>query len=498
MAVTSNTGTYDFLIIGNGALALSLAYNLKKRDAQLKIAVVGPSERPGSASLAAGAMVNVWAELAVGQFENPALADRASLSISAMPLWDQLCEELGQYSDNPPKVVWGTYLLNNGLGSPQEKRTTDYILKACEERGVEHKIVDPSDIPWLKPEAKGQASRAIWLPDGRFEPAKLLAAYEAALAALDVEIIDQKVVSLGHKSGLRSMFGGNNKTVKTEDGTELTAGNIVLANGTFAQALIDEVPELKREVPRLLWGAGSALNISLPDWVKKYGGIDRTVMDIDHVVRTVDRGGACGVHVVPHGDGEYYCGASSGVWFDPEDKARVHAIHVLLRSLVEEIHHAFFFSGLSLVGPGFRPTTIDAFPLLGESHISGIWFANGMKRDGITCSPYIARELSSAMLGGESSLPKRFQPSRKLISYKSKKAAVEDAVTGDFGGEVQHGLYLPPYAIAPYMEARAAKVERAYETRKITDFGIHPEMVHLYENDEFFAAIDHPREKVAD
>lgn len=498
MAVPPNNATYDFLIVGNGAVALSLAYALKNRDAGLKIAVVGPSARPGSASLAAGAMVNVWAELAVGQFENPALADRAELSISAMPLWDEFCEELGQYTDDPPKVIWGTYLLNNGLGSSQEMRTTDYILKACRERGVEHKIVDPSDVPWLQPEAKGQPSRVIWIPDGRFQPAKLLAALEAALKALNVDIIDQKVTSVAQKTGLHSLFGEKSKVIKTEDGTKLTAENIVLANGSFAQALIDDIPELRREIPRLVWGAGSALNISLPDWVKKYGGIDPSIMDIDQVVRTVDRGGACGVHLIPHGDGEYYCGASSGVWFDPEPKARVHAVHVLLRSLVEEIHHAFFFSGMSLVGPGFRPTTVDGFPLLGESHIPGIWFANGMKRDGITCSPYIAGELANAMLGGKSSLPKRFQPSRKLISYKTKKEAVQDAVMGDFGGELQHGLYLPPYAITPYLEARAAKIERVYESRNISNFGIHPEMVHLYENDEFFAAIDHPREKVAD
>ncbi len=218
--------------------------------------------------------------------------------------------------------------------------------------------------------------------------------------------------------------------------------------------------------------------------------------DIDKVVRTVDRGGACGVHLVPRGDGEYYCGASSGVWFDPEPKARVHAIHVLLRSLVEELHRGFFFSGFSIVGPGFRPTSVDIFPLLGASHLSGIWFANGTKRDGFTCAPLISREIARGILGGKVKLPERFRPSRPLISYKNRELAIADSATANFGGEAQHGLYLPPYAISNYMEAQAAIIRKIYDKRGITDFGIHPEVTHLYDNDEFFAAIDHKRESV--
>lgn len=496
--MASATDSYDVVLIGNGVLALSTAYQLKKRDRGLRVAVIGPRARPGSATLAAGAKVNVWAEFANGQFDNPALADRAELGIRAMPLWDDLCAELGQYTADPPKVTWGTYVINNALGSPHEVRTVDYILKIVKERGIEHRVLSASDVPWLQPEAKAQISRVVWLPDGRFHPAKVLAAYEKALVALDAMLIDGSAVSFTTSTRWGSVFGGSDKVVRLADGSEVRGNQIVLANGSYAQALIDQVPELKREVPRLIWGAGSALEVSLPDWVKKYGGIDRSVIDIDHVVRTVDRGGACGLHLVPHGNGEYYCGASSGVWFDPEPKARVHAIHVLLRQLVDEIHKAFFFAMISIRGPGFRPTAIDGFPLLGHSHIAGIWFANGTKRDGLTCSPYLAGELASAILGGPSTLTERFRPSRKLISYKNKPRAIADAADADIGGEFQHGLFLPPYAHEPYRQAKITKVTRAYELRKISNFGIHPEMVHLYENDEFFKAIDHPREQVAD
>jgi glycine/D-amino acid oxidase-like deaminating enzyme len=336
------------------------------------------------------------------------------------------------------------------------------------------------------------------LPDGRIDPRKVIRAYERSLKAREVELFDDTVAKLEIGGGVRRLLGGGSgeKVLKLSGGGEVRAAKVVLANGSFAQALIDQLPELRRETPRLVWGAGSALDVSFPAWVHKYKGIEPSVFDIDAVVRTVDRGGACGLHLVPYGNGEYYVGASSGVWFDPEPKPRVHALHVLLRGMVEEINQGFFYGLIGIRGPGFRPVAVDTFPLLGQSHMDGIWFANGTKRDGFTCMPYICSELAKAILGGKSTLPERFKPSRKLISYKNREQALKDFVDSDFGGEAQHGIVLPPYATQPYRDAKRVKAERIYEKRRITDFGIHPEVIHLYENDEFFAAIDHGRESV--
>jgi glycine oxidase len=486
--------TYDVVIVGNGALGCSLAYALRMRDSSLSIAIVGPSDRTGGATVTAGAMINVWAEMAKGQFDNPAMSDRAELGIRAFGLWDGWCDALSEFSPQPLSVRWGTYVINNAMGSPHELDTVDYQLDVMRQRGVAHELCQPRDIPWLKPDPHAQVSRVVRVPDGRIDPRPLLRAYERFFATKKVASFDTTVTRIDAKAGGKAT---DVKSVILADGSRLSAKHVVLANGSFAQALVDQLPDLKHATPRLVWGAGSGLDISLPAWVHKYGGLDRSIFDIDHVVRTVDRGGACGVHLVPYGDGEYYLGASSGVWMEPESKPRVHAIHVLLRAIAEEINGAFFFATFSMRGPGFRPTTIDGFPLLGESVLPGIWFANGTKRDGFTISPLVARELASAILGGPSALPSRFQPSRKLISYKNKAAALDDTVAADFGGEVQHGLTLPPYATAAYRAAKRVKAEAVYDKRNIADFGIHPEMLHLYDNDEFFAAVDHPRESVA-
>jgi glycine/D-amino acid oxidase-like deaminating enzyme len=471
---------------------MGTAYELRKRDPKLSIAVIGPSHRTGAATMTAGAMINVWAEMAAGQFENPALSERAELTIEGMKLWDTHCAALSEFADTPLSVKWGTYVVNNALGSPHEVKAVDYIIGTMEKRKVPFEVLEPGAVPWINPEQRGQITRIVKVPDGRIDPRLVLKAYEKFFAARDVHVVDDTAV--GFHIGLKVPLMNPEKTVTLASGRKLKTKTVVLASGSFSQALIDQVPDLRKQVPRLVWGAGSGLDIALPAWIHRYGGIDRRIFDIDAVVRTVDRGGACGVHLVPHGNGEFYLGASSGVWFEPEDKPRVHAVHVLLRSVVEEINRAFFFATMSVRGPGFRPVSMDAFPLLGESHIAGIWFANGTKRDGFTCSPFICSEIASAILGGRSRLPTRFKPSRKLISYKTAKEAIEDSVTADFGGEVQHGLNLPPYAIEGYLEMKRAKVKKIYELRGIENFGIHPELPHLYENDDFYNVCRHDRE----
>ncbi|MBW8309729.1 MAG: hypothetical protein K0M45_08885 [Candidatus Paracaedibacteraceae bacterium] len=54
--------TYD-IIIGNGILSLSMALSLALLDPSLKIRVIGRANREGEARVAAGAMLNVYADL---------------------------------------------------------------------------------------------------------------------------------------------------------------------------------------------------------------------------------------------------------------------------------------------------------------------------------------------------------------------------------------------------------------------------------------------------
>jgi len=121
-------------------------------------------------------------------------------------------------------------------------------------------------------------------------------------------------------------------------------------------------------------------------------------------------------------------------------------------------------------------------------------FMNGMKRDGLTASLYLSRELSKAIRGLPHELPERFQPSRKLISYKRKEEAIKATEHAYTGSDFQHGGVQAPYNIDRFTQARFAPIRAVYENRKIQNFGIHPELVHLYENDQYYEKIKHELE----
>ncbi len=210
---------------------------------------------------------------------------------------------------------------------PHETKAVDYIIDTMRKRQVPHEVLSPGAIPWINPEQRGQTTRIVKVPDGRIDPRLVLKAYEKFFANRNVDVYDETAEAL--QIGLRIPFAALKKTLTLSSGTKLKTKTIVLASGSFSQALIDQVPDLRKEVPRLVWGAGSGLDISLPPWIHRYGGIDRRIFDIDAVVRTVDRGGACGLHLVPYGNGNTTSARRRVCGSSPRSKPRVHAIRVL-------------------------------------------------------------------------------------------------------------------------------------------------------------------------
>ena len=55
---------YDCIIIGNGSIGMAIAHELSRETFKsFKISIFGKKTRSGSASLAAGAMINVFGEI---------------------------------------------------------------------------------------------------------------------------------------------------------------------------------------------------------------------------------------------------------------------------------------------------------------------------------------------------------------------------------------------------------------------------------------------------
>lgn len=62
---------FDVIIIGNGAIGCSIAIELASQHPDISIALVGNKARSGSASTAAGMMLNLFAELEPGCLSSP-------------------------------------------------------------------------------------------------------------------------------------------------------------------------------------------------------------------------------------------------------------------------------------------------------------------------------------------------------------------------------------------------------------------------------------------
>lgn len=477
---------FDVIVIGNGSLGLTLAWEMSRCAPEAKLAVVGPFDRPGSASWAAGAMLNAWGELETGALEDTTLAARASLSQRALSLWDEHAQTLTDASDVLVRPVWGTHVLSGPASPSFEEQAFRYLVDLLSERRVEGGPVCTADLPFLLPHHASRAMRAVRIPDGHVDSHAVLLALDTALKRHPhCTLVNNQVKGI-------DLTAQRGKVVHLSDGATLRGQQIVLANGAYAQSLIEEIPALRATVPRLFFGSGFAMDVTFPSSVYLPEGLGH----LQSVVRTLDRGGGCGMHLIPgpQGGRRFYFGATSAVSMHAETQPRVHALGTLLNSLSTEFHEAFFHAQVSVRAVGHRPTTLDAHPLIGESELKGIWFCNGTKRDGFTCAPLLARELSRALLGDPCDLPVQFRPSRKLISYRSRSEAIERATMAAIGGDEMRGLRLPSFRREEWVERERARITAIYDRRHIDRFGIHPELLHFYASDALFAQTAHPRE----
>lgn len=476
--------TFDVVVVGNGVLGLSIARELSRPGTGARVALVGPPARSGSASTAAGAMLNVWAEMEPGCLEDPVLAARFSVPRRSLDLWPAHAAALAEESGLPVAANWGTYVVSGPRGPSREEVAFEYMIAALRFQNRPVEEVPVRDLGFLAANPATRPMRAARVPDGAVDSRAVVAALDAIVRRGTCEVVERRAI------GLTAEASGD-RVVRLEDGSELAGPCVVLANGAYAQALVDEIPQLKSTVPRLLFGSGAGADVSFAPATY----LPPELGALRCVVRTMDRGGGCGMHLIPYGDGRFYLGASSGVWLSPEDQVRVHALAALLNGAVAEFHHAFFHAHVRLRALGHRPVSLDTFPLLGESAVRGVWFCNGTKRDGFTCSPLLARELAAAILGGRADLPDVFRPSRELISYRGRQFATDAAARVAIDGELMNGLSPAANRWGERERHHRHRVEAVYDRRGIAEFGIHPEVLHLYESDEWYRVTAHPRDR---
>ena len=115
-------------ILGNGSIGCATALYLA--DAGHKVLLFGNKKRQGSASTAAGAMLNVFGELENNHFENVALNKKFDLAKSSLDTeWPIVLKKLFGSKSKTILNNRKTVIFKNKFSSPYEIKHFDYLKK---------------------------------------------------------------------------------------------------------------------------------------------------------------------------------------------------------------------------------------------------------------------------------------------------------------------------------------------------------------------------------
>lgn len=457
---------FDFVVVGNGAIGNAIALALSEQGTSNRVALVGPRERPGCASLAAGAMLNVFAELEKGALDHPASRKKFDAAVKAANMWPQTVETINSKikKASAVKIEFGTQLVSNAAATDLDDVNFKAIVDYMDEYNEPYREIDPTEIEGIAPEPQARPLKAVLLErEGTISSKALHRAYDELFASQkNIQLFDELVASISVK--------GSDKVIQTKSGNTLTAPHVVLASGVEVHNLISQL-EIAKKIQPMFYGVGTSIILKSQTEVPT------------KVFRTPNRGLACGIYVVPYADNYCYIGATNFICPWPVPQPRVTSVHVLLEAAMEQVNQSFYKAYMHKTIIGYRPTPLDTFPLIGETSIAGLWLATGTKRDGFHMSPAIADAIKDAIFSEKAPFENVFSPERKLIFTMSREASINKCIDHMLSAGYQHKLRLPKANWTPMMlDAFRKSVEDVYVAAGLKDpnKGIPPEMLDMY------------------
>ncbi|MFI1928994.1 NAD(P)/FAD-dependent oxidoreductase [Streptomyces sp. NPDC020330] len=412
---TNSTG-FDVVIAGNGVLGLSLAWVLAQRGK--RVAVLGEPNRPWAGSAAAGAMLGCFGEVTTSLLATEHGRAKLELGMEATKLWPQWLAELEDGTEGAGvKTAEGTTVVLNTIGTAEIDDANYNAIRAELTRYSEpFEDVEPADLDWVDAEPISRPLKAFHIPgEHAVDAAALLVRLESAAVRAGVVLVPE--------SATRVEYRGERVTgVVTSSGRTIAADQVTLAAGARTQELLDSLPVGPR-IPRLVSGYGvSAL-------VKSVDGSTP-----DSVIRTPNRSFACGLHVVPRGEGHVYLGATNVISVEPRDTAEMRDLVFLLQCAHRQVRRSLWNSDVTKVQVGNRPVSMDGFPILGEGGMQGLWIMTGTYRDGLHLSPLLAQDFAARILGEEPLADlDRFAPLRQPIQAGSRQEIVDLLIDHQMG-----------------------------------------------------------------
>jgi glycine oxidase len=464
------------VILGNGIIAMTTAFRLAGRSAPGdRITIVGKRSRHGSATLAAAAMLNSFAEVESDSLDSELDRYRFELSRLAARMWPAFEKEIllaaGSAEVLPGgRFDSGTYVINNTAADDLDDENFDAIVRALVQFNEPFEHVSPRDIPNYMPDQRHRATRALCIRnEGWFNPRLVMEDLDKALDRHPgVSFVEDHAARLVRAGPVIS-------SVTLEGGRYLKADKFILATGATVSRILQD-SNLGIEVQPVFYGVGVSAEIRSPEFPHR------------KCIRTPNRGLACGIYTVPYLTGHegpndhILIGASNFISPVPCDYGRLTSVESLMRGAMEQVNTNFYRADLVRVNVGWRPTSQDTYPLLGKTSIPNLIVASGTKRDGFHLSPVISEKII-AMLFDEP-VEERFawfSPERAPIRSLGRDEAIAKAVRHQISASYQHG-FSPSANRMPEQIRRMHRdeLERLHDQVGAHDWGIPPEMLDMY------------------
>ena len=353
----------DVAVVGAGVVGLSIGWRLRARG--LSVAVLDAHQAGSATSAAASGMLAAAAELEPGGLNHLALA-RASQA--AWPGFRAALEADGAipigYRDE------GTLVMALGREEVERLRARHDLQRRC---GLDTRWLTGSAARELEPALRPGVAAGIFCPgDHQVDPALTMQALRAAFLGRGGHLLEGAAVD-----GLAYAAGRVAGVVAA--GTEVGAGVTILASGA-AVALASWLPRSLDVPVRPLKGQSLALRArSGPP-------------PIAHVVWSGE------VHLAPKTEGRLIVGATmEEAGFDAAITAG--GVYALLEG-ARRVLPAIEEMAIESVWCGFRPTSEDDAPILGETGTPGLAIAAGHHRNGYLLAPATAQAFEDWLVDG--------------------------------------------------------------------------------------------------
>ncbi|MEU0583526.1 glycine oxidase ThiO [Streptomyces sp. NPDC006132] len=371
----SRTRTSDVLVIGGGIIGLVTAWRAAQRG--FATAVADPEPGGGAAQVAAGMLAAVT-ELHYGE------QTLLGLNLASARRYPDFAAELTEVTGHDLGYRrCGTL----AVALDADDRAHLRELHALQQQsGLDSQWLSGRECRRLEPMlAPGVRGGLRVDGDHQIDPRRLAAALVAAC--------ERAGVVFHHAWAERLTVAADRATgVVTADGTELGAGQVVLAGGSLSGRLAG-VPE--EVLPPVRPVKGQVVRLTMPE---RHGPF------LSRTVRAVVRGSH--VYLVPRESGELVIGATSEElgW---DTTVTAGGVYELLRD-AHELVPGITELPLTETRAGLRPGSPDNAPLLGPTGLDGLLLATGHYRNGVLLTPVTGDALAHALATGE--LPEEARP----------------------------------------------------------------------------------------